>query len=99
MQSRVTPEAIVKNFNVLKNIRFSLRFGLIVAIMMNQLWFQRAKKAFGGDIVVTVTLAAHTTTHLILGQQGLILVAGVLTAPAATLRFSVTLRGIGLLGC
>lgn len=58
MQSRVTSEAIIEDFNVLQNIRFSLRFGLVMA-MMNQLRFQRAKKAFGGGVIVTITLAAQ----------------------------------------
>ena len=68
MQSRMTSEPIVKDFNVLKDIRFSLHFGWVMA-MMNQLCFQGAKETFHRRIIVTIAGAAHTTTHVMLGQQ------------------------------
>ena len=85
MQSRVTPEAIVKDFNVFKDVSFSLGFGLVMA-MMNQLCFQGVKETFHWGIVVTIASAAHTTLPLIFGQQGLIIFAGVLTAPVRVMQ-------------
>lgn len=72
-------DTIVKNFNVLKNIGFSLCFGLIVA-MMHQFSFQGPKETFHRRVVVTIAGAAHTTTYLIVGHQSLIIVTCILAA-------------------
>ena len=72
-------EPIVKDFNVLKQIRFRRRFGLILA-SINQLYFQGAEETFGRSVIPTIAIAAHTRTHLVLGQQRLIIIAGILAA-------------------
>ena len=73
-------ETIVEHFNVLKNIRLSFGPGGVMT-MINLFGFQRTDTTFHRRIIVAIALTAHTNLKLMLGQQGLIVMAGILAAP------------------
>jgi hypothetical protein len=75
----MTSITVVENFNVFKNIQSGLISGGVVPIK-DQLDFESSEKTFHRGVVKTITFAAHTTDHLILCQQSLIFIAGVLAA-------------------
>lgn len=49
--------------------------------MMNQLAFQGGKETFHRGIVITIAPPAHTSLQVMISQQSLVVVAGILTAP------------------
>ena len=74
----MTPFPIVKDLDVLENIQPGLISGGVVTVK-GQLGFECTEKTFLESIIITVAFAAHTTHHLGLCQQGLIIFAGILT--------------------
>src|SRR3954463_15937693 len=81
-QRRVTPLAIVKHLDPLKERGAGLgRAG--PALLVHQLALQRPKKALHHRVVITVAAAAHAAGDSMLSQQALIVIAGVLH-PAIT---------------
>ena len=75
----MAPEAIVEALNVGKNIGSSSGPGEIV-LVIDPLRFEAGKERLHGRVVVTVAGPAHASHDLMLGQEGLIIMAGVLAA-------------------
>ena len=73
------PFTVIKHFDIFKYILFSLGSGL-VALMMNQLCFQRMEEAFRNGIIPAVTFTAHALDDAMLQQECAMTVLGVLTA-------------------
>jgi len=88
----VTPIPIVENFDVFKDIQSGLISGDKVAVK-GQFCFEGSEESFYGGIVITVALAAHTIDHLMLCQQCLIIVAGILAAPILMISIPVRVDG------
>ncbi len=68
---------IIKTVNIIDNISNALTSGFI-ATVINPLRFQAAKEPLRNGIIQTITLAAHTTSHIQFLLAGLELGAGIL---------------------
>lgn len=75
----MSPFAIVEHLDVLED-RPPGFFLCQVFFMIHQLGLERAEEAFGDGIVVAVAFAAHRTDRLMILQQLLIRVTGILHA-------------------
>ena len=64
----MTPNAIIKNFDVFKNTRTS--FGLIrVVVLMHEFLLQRREETFRHRVVSAVTLATHAAVDAVASQR------------------------------
>ncbi len=75
-------QAVVKYFYVLEDRSTSLSSRLEI-LMVDQLGFDRSIKALHYRVVPTVAFAAHAARHVVLLQQVLVVIAGVLAAAIA----------------
>src|SRR5438105_9812559 len=84
-QRRVTPLAIVEDLDPFEHRQAGLgRAG--PALLMQQLPLERSKKTLHHRIVITVAAAAHAAGDLLLGQQTLVILAGILHAATAVVQ-------------
>ena len=79
--------AIIEDLNVFKYIQSGFISGG-VGLVEYQFGFEGTKEAFRQSIVIAIAFAAHTTKHFVFGQQGLIVVAGILTATVGMMEQS-----------
>ena len=68
---------IVKDLNVLKDIRFCLPTGNVVTVM-NQLRLECGKETLHRCVIVDIARAAHAGERLVAAQQMLVACTGVL---------------------
>ena len=80
-------DAIVEDLDVFQDIQPGLIAGG-VGLVKYQFSFEGAEETFDWGIVITIPLAAHTTKHLVFGQQGLIIVTGILAASVGMMEQS-----------
>lgn len=73
----MNPSAVIESLDIVKDTLPGLRSAVIAAVEDN-LPFQYAEEALNRSIVPAVAGAAHAADHAVLGQQHLIVFAGVL---------------------
>ena len=76
----MTPFSVVKDFNIVKQAAGRFR-PAEVPVMIYPFGFQQTKEAFCNCVVIAVPLATHATSHIMLGEQILVITGSVLTAP------------------
>jgi hypothetical protein len=75
----MAPTAIIERFDIFENSGACGGTRLPMALV-NQFRFQGSEKAFRDSVVPTISTAAHASDDPVLGEETLVVVAGVLAA-------------------
>ena len=81
-QRRVPPLVVVEHLDVLEDAGLGFGPGLVV-LMVRQFLFEAGKKALHWCVVPALTHAAHAALDTVLGEELLVVAAGILAAAVA----------------